>query len=138
MLCLLRPRPSTCDDWQSCCYAWLGVTLAYIINNCKKVQRFCEKQINLFQNNLYGAPQGMFRRHCGSSRLTHVYPVPASMALSAAELQWLHGTELARATYSDAKSPYLICKILKEGGINITHQVARAWWTSYRQAEQHQ
>ena len=60
------------------------------------------------------------------------------MALTAAELQRLHGTELARAPYSDAKSPYLLCKIRTESGINITHQVARTWWASYRQAEQNQ
>ena len=77
VLCLLRPRPSPCDDWQSCCYAWLGVTLAYIINNCKKVQRFCEKQINLFQNNLFGAPQLRKLRERGVDPLedTHVIEI---------------------------------------------------------------
>ena len=54
--------------------------------------------------------------------------------MNAAELQRLHGAELARAPFSDAESWYQLRKILKDHGISISQQAARTWWQSHRQA----
>ena len=54
--------------------------------------------------------------------------------MNAAELQRLHGAELARAPFSDAQSWYQLRKILKDHGISISQQAARTWWSSHRQA----
>ena len=56
------------------------------------------------------------------------------MALYAAELQQLHGAELARPPLSELESPYLLHRALdaRRPRIPTTHQAVRTWWNNYR------
>ena len=59
--------------------------------------------------------------------------VRAAMSLTAAELQLRYGAELVRPPLCDAKSPYLLQKLLEARGIRTTHAACRTWWGAYRQ-----
>ena len=58
------------------------------------------------------------------------------MPLSAGDLERLHGAELARPPLSEAKSPYLLYKMLQERRprIDTSKQVVKTWWARYRQS----
>ena len=58
------------------------------------------------------------------------------MPLFAADLERLHGAELARPPLSEAKSPYLLHKALQERRprIDTTKQAVKTWWAQYRRS----
>ena len=59
---------------------------------------------------------------------------PALRRLNAAELQQLHGAELARPPLSELRSAYLLHRALdaRRPRILITYQAVRTWWSKYR------
>ena len=61
---------------------------------------------------------------------------PALRRLNAAELQQLHGAELARPPLSELRSAYLLHRALGERRpcIFTTWQAVRTWWAKYRSA----
>ena len=61
---------------------------------------------------------------------------PALRRLNAAELQQLHGAELARPPLSELRSAYLLHRALGERRPRIltTWQAVRTWWSKYRSA----
>ena len=58
------------------------------------------------------------------------------MPLFAADLERLHGAELARPPLSEAKSPYLLYKMLQERRprIDTTMQAVKTWFGKYRRS----
>ena len=56
------------------------------------------------------------------------------MPLYAAELQQLHGAELARPPLSELRSAYLLHQALeaRRPRIHTTFQAVRTWWSKYR------
>ena len=68
------------------------------------------------------------RRRLGSSM------PPTLRKLKAAELQQLHGAELARPPLSELQSPYLLHLALdaRRPRIPTTYQAVRTWWNNYR------
>ena len=60
---------------------------------------------------------------------------PALRPLNAAELQQLHGAELARPPLSEL-SAYLLHQALeaRRPRIHTTYQAVRTWWSKYRSA----
>ena len=58
------------------------------------------------------------------------------MPLFAADLERLHGAELARPPLSEAKSPYLLYKMLQERRprIDTTKQAVKTWFGQYRRS----
>ena len=58
------------------------------------------------------------------------------MPLCAADLERLHGAELARPPLSEAKSPYLLYKMLQERRprIDTTEQAVKTWFGKYRRS----
>ena len=58
----------------------------------------------------------------------------AKLPLHAAELQQLHGAELARPPLSELQSAYLLHRALdaRRPRIPTTHQAVRTWWNNYR------
>ena len=61
---------------------------------------------------------------------------PALRRLNAAELQQLHGAELARPPLSELRSAYLLHQALEARGprIHTTLQAVKTWWGKYRPA----
>ena len=61
---------------------------------------------------------------------------PALRPLNAAELQQLHGAELARPPLSELQSAYLLHQALeaRRPRIHTTYQAVRTWWSKYRSA----
>ena len=61
---------------------------------------------------------------------------PALRRLNAAELQQLHGAELARPPLSELRSAYLLHQALEARRLRIhtTYQAVRTWWSKYRSA----
>ena len=58
------------------------------------------------------------------------------MPLFAADLDWLHGAELARPPQCEAKSSYLLHKALQERRprIDAYKQAVKTWWAQYRRS----
>ena len=58
------------------------------------------------------------------------------MPLVAADLERLHGAELARPPLSEVRSPYLLYKALQERRprIDTTKQGVKTWWGQYRRS----
>jgi len=59
-----------------------------------------------------------------------------AMPLFAADLERLHGAELARPPLSEARSPYLLHKALeaRQPRIDTTRQAVKTWWNQYRRS----
>ena len=81
----------------------------------------------------------MFSGHGGSSRPSYsagLVQYCFAMPLFAADLQRLHGAELARPPLSEARSPYLLHKALEERQprIDTTRQAVKTWWNQYRRS----
>ena len=56
------------------------------------------------------------------------------MPLFAADLERLHGAELARPPLSEVRSAYLLYKALQERRIDTTKQAVKTWWGQYRRS----
>ena len=58
------------------------------------------------------------------------------MPLFAADLERLHGAELARPPLSEVRSPYLLYKALQERRprIDTTKQAVNTWWGQHRRS----
>ena len=56
------------------------------------------------------------------------------MPLFAADLQRLHGAELARPPLSEVRSAYLLYKALQERRIDTTKQAVKTWWGQHRRS----